>query len=77
MLVRRRLFRATDATDAREDFSERDDEKWMKRATPWRPDEAHKLADTLSYANDHGQNVKLDYRPVISHTLDEAEMKVR
>jgi len=47
----------------------------MKRATPWQLDEAHKLADTLSYANDHGQNVKLDYRPVISHTLDEAEMK--
>jgi succinate dehydrogenase / fumarate reductase flavoprotein subunit len=44
---------------AREDFSARDDEKWMKH--------------TVSWIDDAGK-VKLDYRPVIMTTLtDEIE----
>ncbi len=45
---------------AREDFSERDDENWMKH--------------TLAWVNDSGQ-VKFDYRPVHMYTLsDECEV---
>ena len=40
---------------AREDFSERDDKKWMKH--------------TLAWADQDAKKVKLDYRPVHSHTL--------
>jgi len=40
---------------AREDFAERDDKKWMKH--------------TLAWADQDAKKVKLDYRPVHSHTL--------
>ncbi|KAJ3069400.1 succinate dehydrogenase flavoprotein subunit [Podochytrium sp. JEL0797] len=46
---------------AREDFSTRDDKVWMKH--------------TLSYHNDQTGKTTLDYRPVMSTTLDEAECK--
>ncbi|KYR03075.1 succinate dehydrogenase [Tieghemostelium lacteum] len=46
---------------AREDFKERDDANWMKH--------------TLSYLDVNTGKVKLVYRPVVSHTLDENEMK--
>ncbi|KAI9328715.1 FAD binding domain-containing protein [Obelidium mucronatum] len=46
---------------AREDFSTRDDVNWMKH--------------TLSYHNDQTVSTKLEYRPVISETLDENECK--
>ncbi|KAL7005697.1 succinate dehydrogenase flavoprotein subunit [Cystobasidiomycetes sp. EMM_F5] len=46
---------------AREDFSERDDEKWMKH--------------TLSWQKNLSDPVKLTYREVIGHTLDENEAK--
>ncbi|PRT55958.1 putative succinate dehydrogenase [ubiquinone] flavoprotein subunit, mitochondrial [Wickerhamiella sorbophila] len=46
---------------AREDFPERDDENWMKH--------------TLSWQKAPGEHVKLDYRKVISETLDENECK--
>jgi len=46
---------------AREDYPERDDKNWMKHTLAWMD------VDTGS--------VKLDYRPVHFHTLDEAEMK--
>jgi succinate dehydrogenase (ubiquinone) flavoprotein subunit len=44
---------------ARDDFTERDDVEWMKH--------------TLSYMKDPSDTVRLDYRPVHSYTLDEAE----
>ena len=44
---------------ARDDFSERDDETWMKH--------------TLSYQAYPHDEVKLDYRPVHFYTLDEAD----
>ena len=44
---------------AREDFPERDDENWMKHTLTFQP-------------QPHGK-VRLGYRPVTSHTLDEAE----
>ncbi|MGE0237879.1 MAG: succinate dehydrogenase/fumarate reductase flavoprotein subunit, partial [Parvibaculaceae bacterium] len=40
---------------AREDFPERDDKDWMKH--------------TLSWADDAGRKVRLDYRPVHTYTL--------
>ena len=40
---------------AREDFSERDDKKWMKH--------------TLAWADDKKRSVKLGYRPVHTHTM--------
>ena len=43
---------------ARDDLTERDDKNWMKH--------------TLSYV-DHQGKVSIDYRPVISKTLDEKE----
>ncbi|KAJ1914439.1 succinate dehydrogenase flavoprotein subunit [Mycoemilia scoparia] len=46
---------------AREDFQERDDKEWMKH--------------TLSFQTNVDDPVKLDYRGVISHTLDENECK--
>jgi succinate dehydrogenase (ubiquinone) flavoprotein subunit len=47
---------------AREDFAERDDEKWMKH--------------TLSFQRDISDDkTRLAYRAVQSHTLDENEMK--
>ncbi|WRT70320.1 succinate dehydrogenase [ubiquinone] flavoprotein subunit 1, mitochondrial [Kwoniella shivajii] len=47
---------------AREDFPDRDDDKWMKH--------------TLSFQHDpESAKVDLSYRKVISHTLDEAECK--
>ena len=46
---------------AREDFTERDDVKWMKH--------------TLTYWDEATGSVKLDYRPVHAYTLDEAEVK--
>ncbi|GAA5844104.1 hypothetical protein JCM3766R1_004523 [Sporobolomyces carnicolor] len=46
---------------AREDFTERDDEKWMKH--------------TLSFQKDVDSKTKLGYRDVIAGTLDENEMK--
>lgn len=44
---------------AREDFPERDDEKWMKH--------------TLSFQKKPHGKVELGYRRVIGHTLDEKE----
>jgi succinate dehydrogenase (ubiquinone) flavoprotein subunit len=46
---------------AREDFPERDDEKWMKH--------------TLSFQKQPHGKVELGYRGVIGHTLDENECK--
>ncbi|KAI9340647.1 FAD binding domain-containing protein [Zopfochytrium polystomum] len=46
---------------AREDFKDRDDANWMKH--------------TLSYHDADTLKTTLDYRPVISSTLDESEMK--
>lgn len=46
---------------AREDYPERDDENWTKH--------------TLSYQENFGDDVKLDYRGVITETLDESECK--
>lgn len=46
---------------AREDFSERDDKQWMKH--------------TLTYFDEDKGRVKIDYRPVHTHTLDENEFK--
>lgn len=46
---------------ARDDFKERDDEKWMKH--------------TLSYIDPESGKVKIDYRNVISKTMDENEFK--
>ncbi|KAJ3191881.1 succinate dehydrogenase flavoprotein subunit [Irineochytrium annulatum] len=46
---------------AREDYKTRDDEKWMKH--------------TLSWHDDATLKTKLEYRPVISETLDENECK--
>lgn len=46
---------------AREDFTERDDEHWMKH--------------TLSWQEKTAGPVKLQYRPVIAVTLDENECK--
>lgn len=45
---------------AREDFSERDDKNWLKH--------------TVSFFDSETGKVKLDYRPVHLHTLDENEM---
>ncbi|KAG0149506.1 hypothetical protein CROQUDRAFT_653586 [Cronartium quercuum f. sp. fusiforme G11] len=47
---------------AREDFPEREDDKWMKHTLSWHEPEA-------------GKPVKLTYRDVISSTLDENECK--
>jgi len=44
---------------ARDDFSERDDENWMKH--------------TISYMASPADEVKLDYRPVHYYTLDEVD----
>eukprot|EP01094_Clydonella_sp_ATCC50884_P016792 TRINITY_DN281_c0_g1_i5.p1 TRINITY_DN281_c0_g1~~TRINITY_DN281_c0_g1_i5.p1 ORF type:complete len:614 (-),score=193.42 TRINITY_DN281_c0_g1_i5:114-1715(-) len=46
---------------AREDYKDRDDEKWMKH--------------TLSVKQDVGEKVQIEHRPVIMHTLDD-EMEV-
>lgn len=46
---------------AREDYPERDDENWMKH--------------TLSFQTKPQGDVKLGYRRVIDHTLDENECK--
>lgn len=47
---------------AREDFPDRDDDKWMKH--------------TLSFQRDPSKpDVELQYRGVIANTLDEAECK--
>ena len=46
---------------AREDYTERDDENWMKH--------------TLSWQHGNAEPVRLNYRPVVATTLDEAECK--
>lgn len=46
---------------AREDFPDRDDEKWMKHS--------------LTYQKQPHGKTDLAYRSVVSHTLDEAECK--
>ncbi|KAK9455652.1 succinate dehydrogenase [Dipodascopsis uninucleata] len=46
---------------AREDYPERDDVNWMKH--------------TLSWQHNPGEEIELNYRNVISHTLDENECK--
>ena len=46
---------------AREDYPERDDVNWMKHS--------------LSWQKENGADVELNYRAVISHTLDENECK--
>merc|ERR1719219_2266714 len=61
---------------AREDFPLRDDE--FDYAKPLdgqvsRPIEEHWRKHTLSYFNEETGEVTLDYRPVIDHTLDDAE----
>ena len=43
---------------AREDFTERDDENWMKH--------------TLAWADDATREVKIDYRPVHTYTMTNA-----
>ena len=45
---------------AREDFPKRDDKEWMKH--------------TITYFDEDTGKVKIDYRPVHSHTLDEKEV---
>lgn len=52
---------------AREDFTERDDENWMKHTLGWVCDEGEKQ---LSRGFVH-----IDYRPVISDSLDDSEQK--
>lgn len=52
---------------AREDFSERDDEKWMKHSVGW-------ISDHGTRTRERGF-VDLDYRPVISESLDDEEQK--
>lgn len=52
---------------AREDFTERDDENWMKHTLGWISDHTDK---SLSRGFVH-----LDYRPVISESLDDSEQK--
>ena len=47
---------------AREDFPERDDEKWMKHTLTWQKDST-------------SPEVEIKYRGVIATTLDEAECK--
>ena len=47
---------------AREDYPDRDDEQWMRHTLSWQHEGT-------------GDKVKLDYRGVISTTLDEAECK--
>ncbi|EIM90313.1 succinate dehydrogenase [Stereum hirsutum FP-91666 SS1] len=47
---------------AREDYSERDDENWMKHTLTWQHDV-------------ESPEVEIKYRGVIAHTLDEAECK--
>ena len=47
---------------AREDFPERDDEKWMKHTLTWQKDST-------------SPEVDIKYRGVIATTLDEAECK--
>uniref|UniRef100_Q5DM54 Succinate dehydrogenase [ubiquinone] flavoprotein subunit, mitochondrial n=2 Tax=Nyctotherus ovalis TaxID=70075 RepID=Q5DM54_NYCOV len=47
---------------ARDDYPERDDKNWMKHTLSWLP-----TTET--------EQVKIDYRPVIMHTLDENEIK--
>jgi len=49
---------------AREDFTERDDEKWTKHTL------SYDMGNKVLQAGD----IKLDYRPVHSYTLDEEEM---
>lgn len=46
---------------AREDFATRDDDKWLKH--------------TLTYWDESTGDIKLEYRPVKMHTLDENECK--
>ncbi|KAF9968075.1 succinate dehydrogenase flavoprotein subunit [Mortierella alpina] len=46
---------------AREDFQDRDDKNWMKH--------------TLSWQNQETGDIKLSYRGVVAHTLDEEECK--
>lgn len=45
-----------------EEKQERDDKNWMKHTLSWMPD-----LET--------EQVKIDYRPVVMHTLDENEIK--
>lgn len=52
---------------AREDFPERDDENWMKHTLGW-----------VSHHDDKSNSrgfVHIDYRPVISHSLDDSEQE--
>jgi succinate dehydrogenase (ubiquinone) flavoprotein subunit len=46
---------------AREDFTERDDAAWMKH--------------TCSFWDEASRKVRLSYRPVLQHTLDDSEVR--
>lgn len=50
---------------AREDFTERDDDNWMKHTLGW-------VCNYDDKTNSRGF-VHIDYRPVVSHSLDDAE----
>uniref|UniRef100_A0A7S0ZFX4 Succinate dehydrogenase [ubiquinone] flavoprotein subunit, mitochondrial n=1 Tax=Timspurckia oligopyrenoides TaxID=708627 RepID=A0A7S0ZFX4_9RHOD len=54
---------------AREDFSERDDKNWMKHTLAYVGDHEDKIP-----LSDRGQ-VRLEYRDVVSHSLDNAEQE--
>ncbi|XP_027210260.1 succinate dehydrogenase [ubiquinone] flavoprotein subunit, mitochondrial [Penaeus vannamei] len=61
---------------AREDFKDRIDEYDYSKPLDnqvAKPIEEHWRKHTLSYVNVDSGDVKLDYRPVIDHTLDDAE----
>lgn len=67
---------------AREDFTERLDDTWMvRKAAACRQSIADVVAcpqkHTLSFQKniENGDKVSLQYRPVVAHTLDEAECK--
>jgi succinate dehydrogenase/fumarate reductase flavoprotein subunit len=46
---------------ARDDFPDRDDKTWMKH--------------TLVWLDDVSKKPKIDFRPVITHTLDDKEVQ--
>lgn len=53
---------------SREDFKERDDENWMKHTLGWISPHTDRKAHTRGF-------VHIDYRPVISTTLDDLEQE--
>ncbi len=53
---------------AREDFTQRDDENWMKHTLGWIAPHTERNKYKRGF-------VELDYRPVITETLDPSEQK--